>query len=621
MQLRILTTALALSLPSVAFAQSSDAADLDRVIVTGTRTAVTVDQSLSAVDVIDRDEIERSQAHSLPQLLRGRAGINLVNQGGLGKLTTLFLRGTESDHTLVLVDGVRIGSSTSGLTALQDIPVDSIDRIEIVRGPRSSLYGSEAIGGVIQIFTRREKSGTRARVRMGAGRHGLREASAGVDLASTRGWFGVDGSWQHDDGINACRGTGAPTYAGCGVAVPDPDRDGYRDAALSLRGGIHATDTLTLEANALRSEGRNAYDSNPDFGLADNSETVQQVLVGKLRYAPGSRITLQLTAGRNIDTSWNFIGDVFNDRFDSRRDSAGLQGDIELRSGQLLTLGYDWLRDGGSVASPFSSYAAARGNRAGFAQYQGRFGRNDLQAAVRHDDNDQFGSHDTGSVAWGVDATHGLRFTASSGTAFKAPTFNELYYPFYGNPDLRPETSRSIEAGVAQRLSTWHWQLNAYQTTIDDLITYDTTLFAANNLDSARVRGVELTAGATLEGWDVSAQATFADARNRSAGMNLDNVLPRRARQSARVDLDRAFGGWHVGGSWIAEGGRWDDVANTLHVGGFATLDLRAQFDVARDWAVQSEVRNVFDRAYETAAFYNQPGREFAVSVRWQPGD
>jgi vitamin B12 transporter len=279
------------------------------------------------------------------------------------------------------------------------------------------------------------------------------------------------------------------------------------------------------------------------------------------------------------------------------------------------------LRDRGSVASPFSSYAAARGNRAGFAQYQGRFGRHDVQAAVRRDDNDQFGGHDTGSVAWGVDAAHGLRFTASAGTAFKAPTFNELYYPFYGNPDLQPETSRSIEAGVAQRLSAWHWQLSAYETTIDDLITYDTTLFAANNLDSARVRGAELTAGATLEGWNASAQATFADPRNRSAGTNLDNVLPRRARQSARIDLDRSFGAWHVGGAWIAEGGRWDDVANTLHVGGYATLDLRAQFDVARDWAVQGEVRNVFDRAYETAAFYNQPGREFAVSVRWQPGD
>ena len=333
--------------------------------------------------------------------------------------------------------------------------------------------------------------------------------------------------------------------------MPDPDRDGYRDAALSLHGGIHATDALTLEANALRSEGHNAYDSNPDFGLADNSETVQQVVGGKLRYAPGSRghVAADCRAQHRyvlaISSAMSSI-----DRFDSRRDSAALQGDIELRPGQLLTLGYDWLRDRGSVASPFSSYAAARGNRAGFAQYQGRFGRNDLQAALRRDDNDQFGGHDTGSVAWGVDAAHGLRFTASAGTAFKAPTFNELYYPFYGNPDLRPETSRSIEAGVAQRLSAWHWQLNAYQTTIDDLITYDTTLFAANNLDSARIRGAELTAGATLDGWDVSAQATFADPRNRSAGNESRQpaAAPRTPECTHRPGsrVRRMARGWHV---------------------------------------------------------------------------
>ena len=618
MQLRFLTTALALSLPSLAFAQSTDATDLDRVTVTGTRTAVTVDQSLSAVEVIDRDEIERSQAHSLPQLLRGRAGINLVNQGGLGKLTTLFLRGSESDQTLVLVDGVRIGSATSGLTAFQDIPVDTIERIEIVRGPRSSLYGSEAIGGVIQIFTRRETSGVTPHARVGAGSHGLREASAGVDSTHGRGWFGVDATRQLDDGINACRGTGAPSYAGCGVTVPDPDRDGYRRTSLSLHGGVHPNDSLTAEASALRSEGHNAYDSNPDFVLPDNSDTVQQVVGGKLRYVSSPRFSMQLVAGRNGDASRNFLGDAYTDRFDSTRDTASLQGDIGLRAGQLLTLGYDWSRDRGSVASAFAGFDKARGNRAGFAQYQGRFGRNDLQAALRHDDNDQFGGHDTGSVAWGIDATHGLRFTTSAGTAFKAPTFNELYYPFYGNPDLRPETSRSIEAGVAQRLSAWHWQLSAYQTTIEDLITYDTTLFAANNLDSARIRGAELTAGATWEAWDVSAQATVADPRNRSSG-NFDNLLPRRARQSARVDLDRRIGAWHLGGTWIAEGGRWDDVANTLHVGGYATLDLRAQFDVTRDWSVLGEVRNVLDRAYETAAYYNQPGQEFAISVRWRP--
>lgn len=618
MQLRIVALALALGLPAIAVAKPDDTTDLDQITVTGTRTAITVDQSLAAVEIITRDEIDRSQAQSLPQLLRGRAGINLVNQGGLGKLTTLFLRGAESDQTLILVDGVRIGSATSGLAALQDIPVDSIERIEIVRGPRSSLYGSDAIGGVIQIFTRPRVSGIAPRLRVGAGSHGLREAAAGVNASSTRGWFAVDATRQLDDGINACRGTGAPTYAGCGVDTPDPDRDGYRRSSLSLQGGLLATDKLTLQANGLRSEGRNQYDSNPAFGLPDNSATVQQVVGGKLRYAPSDLLTLQLSAGSNVDASDNFTNRSFNNRFDSRRDSAALQSDVRLGPGQLLTLGYDWLRDRGSVSGAFASYGANRGNRAAFAQYQGRFGRNDLQAALRHDDNDQFRGHDTGSVAWGIDAVHGLRFRASAGTAFKAPSFNELYYPYYGNAALRPETSRSIEAGVAQRLSGWQWQLNAYQTTIDQLITYDPTIYVANNLDRARIRGVELTTQTRLAGWEVAAQASFADPRNRSPG-NFDKLLPRRARESARIDVDRAFGAWRFGGSWLASGGRWDDVANTLHVGGYATLDLRGEFALSRGWSLQGQIRNAFDRRYETAAFYNQPGREFALSLRWRP--
>ena len=192
--LRFTALALACSLPSLAFAQSDRAKDLDNVLVTATRTAITTDAALASVEVIDRQQIERSSARSLPELLRGRAGISIVNQGGLGKLSTLFLRGTESDHTLFLIDGIRVGSSTSGLTSLQDIPLSQIERIEIVRGPRSSLYGADAIGGVIQVFTRRGAGGegVHGRGRIAAGSNGLREASAGVDLRSARGGVGVD---------------------------------------------------------------------------------------------------------------------------------------------------------------------------------------------------------------------------------------------------------------------------------------------------------------------------------------------------------------------------------------------------------------------------------------------
>ena len=620
MRLRPLVLAVSSVLAApVVHAQTDDASKLDAVVVTATRTAVTVDDALAAVDVIDRADIERSQARSLPELLRGRAGMTLVNQGGLGKLTTLFLRGAESDHVLVLVDGVRVGSATSGLVALQDLPLSEIERVEIVRGPRSSLYGSEAIGGVIQVFTRRSGAGVHPRAMAGTGSHGFREASVGIGVRNTTGWFDVDASAQHDDGINACHGIADyvnSIFAGCGTSTPDPDRDGYRNRAVSVRAGLTPNEAWSIEGNALRSEGHNDFDSNPDFFLADNSDVVQQVIGGKVRYSPNTRVALQFNAGRNLDSSKNYLGDVFNDRFWSTRDSAGVQADLGIADGQLLTVGLDWLRDRGAVSDAFDT--RTRGNRAGFAQYQGRFGGQDVQAAVRHDDNDQFGGHDTGSLAWGSDLGRGFRLTASVGTAFKAPTFNELYFPFYGNGALRPETSRSAEVGVGQRGGNWHWQLNAYQTDIDDLITYDSRIFQANNLDRARIRGAELTGDATLAGWQLAAQATFADPRNRNAG-DEGLLLPRRTRRSARIDADRSFGAWQFGASWIAEGMRYDDFANQLRLGGYATLDLRARLALGPDWSLQAQVRNVFDRAYETSAYFYQPGRELGLSVRYAP--
>ena len=616
----ILAVAVAAALPLSAVAQSDSAAtDLDTVVVTGTRTARTVDASLAAVEVIDRDEIERSQARSLPELLRGRAGITLVNQGGLGKLTTMFMRGAESDHTLFLVDGVRVGSATSGLTAITDLPVELIERIEIVRGPRSSLYGSEAIGGVIQVFTRRGASGVTPHFKLGTGSHGLREAGAGVDFGFDRGWFGIDYNHQASDGFQACRGAGFPVFAGCFMDNPDPDRDGYENNAVSMRAGYRPTEALIIEAQGLRAEGNNAYDADPLWGLPDESDTVQQVVGGKVRYQAGERIALQLTAGRNLDRSDNSRDGNAISFFESTRDSATLQGDFGIAAGQLLTLGFDWSRDRGSVGDAFSGYGAERGNRAGFAQYQGAFGAHDLQASLRRDDNDQFGRHTTGGLAWGLDFGPGLRLTANLGTAFKAPSFNELYFPFFGNPELLPETSESAELGFGQRRGDWRWQLNVFQTDIDDLITYDTAIALANNLEQARIHGAELTGGFELAGWELGASASWVDPRNRSPGVNFDRLLPRRARTSARIDVDRAFGDFRFGLSWIGEGERYDDVANALRLPGYATVDLRAEYALHPAWTLQARVANAFDRDYETAAYYNQPGREYGLALRYRP--
>ncbi|RZA21824.1 MAG: TonB-dependent vitamin B12 receptor [Lysobacteraceae bacterium] len=612
----------ALALPSLGFAQDSDPKDLDNVVVTATRTAITVDAALAAVDVIDRQQIERSAARSLPELLRGRAGVSLVNQGGLGKLSTLFLRGTESDHTLFLVDGVRVGSATSGLTSLQDLPLEQIERIEIVRGPRSSLYGADAIGGVIQVFTRRggNRAGVRGRARIGAGSNGLREASAGLDLRGVRGGVGIALGHQSTDGIDSCRGIGAPFYAGCGMDNPDPDRDGYRNNNASLRADFAAGDAWQFDAQALRARGHNFFDADPGWGLPDNSRVVQQVVGGGVRFRPNDVLSLRLSAGRNVDASDNFIGVTYSDRFETRRDSASLQGDLAIAQQQALSLGLDWLRDSGGVDGPSATFDHSRGNRAAFVQYQGKFAAHDLQLSLRRDDNDQFGGHATGGVAWGYGFAEGWRVTASHATAFKAPSFNELYYPFFGNPLLQPETSRSSELSLGKRAGGWNWQLNAYQTRIDDLIVYDTAIFAANNIESSRIRGVELTASAQLDAWSLRGQFGTLDARNLSTGSNHGKRLPRRPQRSARIDLDREFGeAFGFGISGIAEDARWDDVANILRVGGYGTVDARASWRFASEWTLQASLVNAFDRRYETSAYYNQPGREWSLSLRWQP--
>ena len=597
-------------------ADRRDGADaLDAVVVTATRTAVTVDASLAPVEVIDADAIRRSQAASLGDLLRGRAGIAVSNQGGEGKLSTLFVRGAESDHVLVLVDGVRIGSATSGLASFQDLPIALIDRIEIVRGPRSSLYGSDAIGGVIQIFTRRDRGTPSLRFHVGAGSHGRREGGVGFGGGNARGWFGFDAGLVRTDGIDACRGIADDVnfvYAGCFVNG-QTDRDGYENRTVSVRGGVDIGDRATLQAHALHVSGHNEYDG----GFVDNSDIVQQAVGARLQWKANDAFTLTVAAGSNKDSSDNFLGDAPAGFFSSRRDTASVQADVAVAEGHTVTVGADWLRD--RIGSDTAYDDRRRADRAAFAQYQGRFGAQDVQLALRRDDNDQFGGKTTGNAAWGLGFGDGWRVTAGYGTAFKAPTFNELYYPFFGNPALRPESSRTAEAGLAWRGADIGLHLDAFETRVKDLIAYDASLGLPNNLDEARLRGAELRADATLWDWTLAASASWLDTENLAVGGNRGKDLPRRARESARLDLDRAFGAFGFGLTAIAEGARWDDVANTRRLGGFATLDLRGEYRIADAWTLQAGVANVFDRHYETAAYYNQAGRTWTVALRFDP--
>ncbi len=437
---RVFLTPAAVALCGASSLSLAEPVSLADQVVTATRTAQTASQSLAAVSVIDREDIERSQARSVPELLRQVPGVSLANNGGFGKNTTLFLRGTESDHVLVLIDGIKVGSASAGLTAFQDLPVELIERIEVVRGPRSSLYGSEAIGGVIQIFTRRgDGQGAKPFFSAGYGTHQTLEGSAGVSGGAGNGWYSLGVSSFDTAGINTKR---------AGTAGYEPDRDGYRNLSGNLRGGYRFDNGLELDGTLLRAKSHNDYDQVfGNSGFNANADGEQNLVGGRARFTPFDPWLVTLQAGRSEDKADAYQDGRFYSRFDTRRDSLSWQNDLTLAEGHVLTLGYDWQKDEISSSEAFS--VDSRLNKGWFAQYLGQYGRQDWQLSLRRDDNQQFGVHDTGSAAWGYALSDALRFTVSYGTAFKAPTFNELYYPDYGNPDLDAETSRSLEVGLS----------------------------------------------------------------------------------------------------------------------------------------------------------------------------
>jgi vitamin B12 transporter len=581
------------------------------VIITATRTAQSADAALASVTVITRADLEREQALSVQDALRSVVGLSLDNNGGMGKATAVFLRGTESAHVLVLIDGVKVGSATLGTTSFQDIPVDQIERIEIVRGPRSSLYGSEAIGGVIQIFTRRGNGKLTPSFGVGVGSHDTGKLTAGISGGDADNWINVNLSALNTGGINACSGN--PSGGGCNTN--EPDADGYRNQSATLRAGHRFADSTEVEVTTLRTQGHNHFDSS----YANEADFAQQALGGQLRFSPSDIWHATILAGQSRDNSKYFLGDADKDTYKTRRDTMSFQNDIAPTENQIATVGIDYQKD---VVGGTTDYdVASRDNKGVFVQYQFRAGKHDVQLSARSDDNQQFDRHNTYGLMVGHNLAPGVRLKASYGTAFKAPTFNELYYPGYGNAALVPEKSRSGEIGVDGHPAWGHWSANVFQTKVTDLIVFRGPTYIADNIDAARIRGMEATVSATLASWLVTANTTLINPEDRSPGVNHGELLARRTRQIANIDLGRQFGSVNVATSMHAEGKRYDyfDPAFKDRLGGFATVDVHAELPIAPEWLLQARVANLFDKHYETARYFNQDGRNYFITVRYQP--
>ena len=578
---------------------------LDTVQVTASRYAQTADQALASVSVITREDIEQAQAITISELLTKQAGISITNSGGRGKSSGVFVRGAASDQLLVLVDGIRVGSATLGSFAFEEVNLAQVERIEIVRGPRSSLYGSDAAGGVIQIFTRRGEGKLSVGLTGSIGSNSTQMGAVNLSGGNDSAWFNANISREKTDGFDATADGAAP------------DDDGYETNGVEFRAGVQASDDIELGAFYTLTDSENEYDGYS----ADTTNIITRTVGVTANVEVMDAWDLQATLGRATDDNKDYAGDTFDSQFKTTRDTLTLQNDIQMND-DVLTLGGDIQRDQVKTSTPYAKNS--RFNRAAFAQYLLLAGQNDFQFSVRHDRNESFGNHNTGGVAWGYQWTDIVRSYVSYGTAFSAPSFNDLYYTgtySYGNPDLSPEKSKNIEIGLQAEFEALTLSTAVYETRYKNLITWVDQggwVYTPENTEKARIRGLELTAGYTVAEWVLSSNLTFLDTENQS-GANTGNELQRRPSRIVNISVDRSFGAFSLGADLHAESRRFNNVSNSVRLGGYATTDLRFGYAISDSLTLRAKVSNVFDKEYETVSGYNQPDREFLLTVAYQP--
>lgn len=581
------------ALPMAVQAQSNAqpaANTLNPVVVTAALAPRTANESLSSVTVLDEATLRRQDPVSITDLLRGQPGVDVSTNGSFGKNSSVFIRGSGSGQNVLLIDGIRLRSATSGGAAWQHLEPRMFDRAEIVRGPRGSLYGADAIGGVIQLFTPQgEEEGPQPRISVGGGSFNTQRLSTGIS--------GKEGGTRYSFSASHFTTDGQPIRR-------DGDDKGYDNTTALAR--VSHTFESGAEAGvlALRARGHNEYDGG-------ENDFVQQVagIYGELPITDNWRSRLTLSESRDESDNINSFGDsVFNTKVSTAR----WENTLTAGAHELIA-GAEYSED--RVKSTTAYDETSRSNVAVFTQALLDFAPFTVQASLRFDDNEAYGEEVTGSVGVGydLDAYHTLR--ANYGTAFNAPTYNQLYYPGFGNPDLESETSQSIEVGVRGQYAYWFWDAALYQTDIDNLIAGQGLLF---NVPETRIRGAELAAGVELDDWTLAAALTYTDPENRLTGKRLQN----RASQSLRLDVDRELGDWSVGGSWIAQNHRYRDTQNQDRLSGYGQVNLRAGWQFAPLWSARVTLENVLDQDYITTrsfdgADYLNAGRAGFLSVHY----
>jgi vitamin B12 transporter len=582
---------------------------LPNVVVTAARGPQTVEELVADVTVITADEIARSGVQSLAEILQRQPGLEIIRNGGPASVSGVFIRGANRGQTLVLVDGLRVSSSSVGAPSFEAVPVSQIERIEILRGPASSLYGADAIGGVIQVFTREPTAGFQGRVEAIYGSDATRGASAGVSGTLGPLRLSLNAGGRKSDGFNATTPDAAFIY--------NPDRDGHENADV----GLNATLALAPGHEVFAQLLRNRLDAQYDGGDGNFDDRTFTTLTtwqfgSRDRWTDAWSTTLRVGESTDDSLSTSAFGDAF---FRTRQRQYAWQNDFTVPLGKA-SLALERREERLDENAGFA--VTARNTNAIVGVWQLRYDEHALQANLRHDRSNQFGGETTGSLAWGWRFLPAWRVTASAGTAFKAPSFNDLYYPGFSKPDLGPEKSRNVEASLAwngraadvalqARAVAWH-------NRVDDLIVFQcdaSFVCAPQNVADATLRGVTLTGEATWRETNVRVSLDLQDPKDDATG----HLLPRRAKRHGTLVLAQRVGPVRLGVEMIASSRRYDDAENLRPLAGYAIFNLTAEWRVGHGVTLFARGDNVFDRDYVLATGYATGGAMAFVGVRWQP--
>lgn len=606
----------------VAFAGSASAqATLQPIVVSGSREPQPLDRVTADVVVIDAERIRSSTADSVEDLLRREAGVQVSRNGGPGQSSGTFIRGSSSNSVVVLIDGVRVGSATLGQTAFEGFSVAQIDHIEVLRGPASSLYGADAVGGVVQIFTKRGEGAPSIGANAAVGSYRSYEAGLGVSGAQQGFDYAVSLARESSRGVSAL----AP---GDQFGNYNPDRDGYqRDSArfklgytpvaghrIGLSWNQSHLDSHYDGSEFLASNGFN-QDATPDFRSKLKTDVVALDYRGVI--SPTWTTSAQL-AHNNDDL---LSGGTARSHYRTKRDQLTWQNAWTPGAGQQLVFAFEHLTEKAAA----DDYAAdvKRNNNALVLGYTGQFGAHVLQADVRHDDNSVYGNNTTGRLGWSMEIAKNLRVRALAGNTFRAPSFNELYYPGYGVSTLAAERGRSVELGLNWREAGSELGVTIYENRVRGLIAYETdptppncpadptySFGCARNIGSAHMQGVTLSGSHRFGSLRIAATLDALDAKDSDSKQRLS----RRAAHQESLSADYDMGPYSIGAAVLAVGARPD---GNKQLGSYETLDLRARWRFTPQWQLEARLLNATGRDYEPTRDYQSLGRQAWVGVRF----